>query len=1061
MDRKFSVRYRRATSEHEHGDQEQNRSMNMYDRDTDNNIFALGDAAQGEDFNSQLDDIFHNFGISLGDAFGHTQIVSDQSTIQSPISPPEGAMGAMTTTSFHPPGAGGGVQQDVQVSTIMKTLPDGRMVQTRVFRGPVQTRKRIMKISRELPGGKTELLGTFEGDENLDISQALTKALSQTSLSTHGSVAGSQVAGVGPSETSSERNRQDTSPAPPSVPNQEQHVPADVSYAGATLQDMPQITRPKLPPLRQFHPSPLILNSTGPPQPSLPSKVTFQDRTQDTSPIPSSGTPTHSPPCRHNAFRFSGKCESVISDGSRKSFAADEAIQMYQPDDIMQELQVVEEEKAVCPCCPKLWTHRKHHLSHSGSDQFKGRLGMTQSEINADAKPLPSLQALVGNYARMLHEDKHAFRQTMFRAVKLDKLDVVKILCKIVTKSGLKLSSNELREPESSATILHVALLYNHKDIVQYLVARKESDLIMAKYENEQYLNQTALHVAVANGNLAVVESLLLALDVADRVELINTIANGKYFIHQHPHGQLCLSGAAWAGNGEIIKLLVDQGGNMVLKNQKGNTLLHSLILQSSQYPNRNIYESLFMAVWDATGIWAEQMVYESRNEAQRHLEKAQMQIDLFKELLAIRNNNGYTIIALACTMGSKLFKFLLNFEKIYKIPQNRLGSITWVTYDVTDITSFAYGNYNKFSILHILAHKSQQLSRHANIEDMEDYLEMEPLKALHTCKWRVYRVIYIMWMAIHVSYMIIFTACTVETNSSPINRTALTQDNIANTQVQYGFAFFLILPVMYIILEILDLFGNKPYRVQFMSGNNYIVRGLKCIYSEWTISGNGPYRLVNMGFSYFVIQWFLLYMFNNENQDIALALSLLLGWVFVLFFTRGCRVTCRFTIMIQKMFFRDLIYFLTVYGLILIGFSFAMNAMFTHQHNAETTISEVFYDMMNVVTDLDKKQKIDQARHQLFSKLLLIFYAIVAVILLMNMLIAMMNTSYETIRVTRVNLWKQQQLSIMLMMERRIFWLKWLCQKSEQDIWRKDDDEEMRCYLDVTVLHTSSYSIN
>ena len=45
---------------------------------------------------------------------------------------------------------------------------------------------------------------------------------------------------------------------------------------------------------------------------------------------------------------------------------------------------------------------------------------------------------------------------------------------------------------------------------------------------------------------------------------------------------------------------------------------------------------------------------------------------------------------------------------------------------------------------------------------------------------------------------------------------------------------------------------------------------------------------------------------------------------------------------MIQKMFFRDLIYFLTVYGIILIAFSFAMNAMFTYKHDAEVTINKV-----------------------------------------------------------------------------------------------------------------------
>ena len=67
-------------------------------------------------------------------------------------------------------------------------------------------------------------------------------------------------------------------------------------------------------------------------------------------------------------------------------------------------------------------------------------------------------------------------------------------------------------------------------------------------------------------------------------------------------------------------------------------------------------------------------------------------------------------------------------------------------------------------------------------------------------------------------------------------------------------YTFFLFLPILYIVLEILDLFGNKPYRIQFMSNQNYLKRCLKCLESEWTITGNGPYRLVGMGFSYYLL---------------------------------------------------------------------------------------------------------------------------------------------------------------------------------------------------------------
>lgn len=309
------------------------------------------------------------------------------------------------------------------------------------------------------------------------------------------------------------------------------------------------------------------------------------------------------------------------------------------------------------------------------------------------------------------------------------------------------------------------------------------------------------------------------------------------------------------------------------------------------------------------------------------------MQVGLFKQLLSIRNNDGLTPLALATVKNSRLFQHMTNMEKIYKIPQNRLGSIAWVTYDVTETTSFARRVYNKFSVLHILAHNSAHLSRHANLDmqtDDHDIIEMEPIKTLLTRKWDVYRWLYIVWFIMHFSYMLVFTAVTTDANTSAsCNFTGERRREQAVPRL--GLATFVVLPLVYVVLELLDLFGTRPYRVQLMTASSYTARLLTCVKSEWTITGNGPYRVVNVGFAVFTVFWFVLYARSDCRQDQALALALLLGWIFLLFFTRGCRVTCRFSIMIQKMFFRDLIYFLTVYGIVLVAFSFAMNAMFEY----------------------------------------------------------------------------------------------------------------------------------
>ena len=238
MDRRYSIKYRPGVSSRE-GQQQRGSALNTtYNSTTDNDIFALGDAATG--FN--IDDLFQDFGMSLNQALqgqfpqmaaagdgapsessgvvGPTKVsyhlhktsipeeesenggeprearsdrptptttTTTTSTLDNTPSsgtlPPKGhtVIETSTISPSKPPQVvtpGEPVQpgkQDIQVSTITKTLPDGRTVQTRIVRGPVQRKARIIKINRELPNGETELLSTLQipGDQEVDIDETV------------------------------------------------------------------------------------------------------------------------------------------------------------------------------------------------------------------------------------------------------------------------------------------------------------------------------------------------------------------------------------------------------------------------------------------------------------------------------------------------------------------------------------------------------------------------------------------------------------------------------------------------------------------------------------------------------------------------------------------------------------------------------------------------------------------------------------------------------------------------------------------------------------------------
>lgn len=1088
------------------------------ERHTDDSIFELGEAAQ---LLENLDDVLTGFGADLQTALQQQQQVTDfnNSSFEPNFYKPQRRPSLLTDKIrfFFPRRKGdeeaagnletGGSEGGVQVSTLQKqNTADGKIILLRIVQGPIRGSRRMVRVTKETVAGQ-EFVTEFEAEADCDVREAIDK--------TPFSVLQSMRSGLLQRRDSAEyydnlkptfcdketaffeKEERERLLGKINCEERGDDDDGDEDEAGGKRRGsgVPLLSNGginaaaiTMENLRQQSSTESDDIPTQLPLPSQP-KLRLNKRVSFSRIAPPSCKDEESPKVYDQEGKVASKSliplrkrfESVTEDDIRPYLLYSEPEQESDDED---EAHRHRRHHSLCWACAKLIKIKSKAMPTKLIHLSKAKSCLTSSEISEDDDGLPAPQAVLANYARMLVENRPQFVETMFRAVKLNNVGVTRILCKIIQKCGLKLGQRDFRETESSANILHVALLYNHVDIVSFLLETGDRDLIIAKYETNEYRNQTGLHVAVANGNVELVERLILALEPEDRVSLVNTLADGHYFKTQHPHGQMCLTAAAWAGHGEVIKTLVKYGGNLAMKNLFGNTLLHSIILQTAQSTSRNDYKTLFNVVWEAAEIWAEQMNYDTKFAQQREFEKSQMQVNFFKELLGIRNNDGYTPLALATTKNPKLFLHLINLEKIYKIPQNRLGSIAWVTYDVTDITSFARNTYNKFSVLHILAHNSQHLSRHANLDDMdEDYMEMEPVRTMLTRKWDVYRWIYILWFVTHLIYMILFTAVTVQENTSPFNpdpvasavykisqftllldlrnyTRPLHQQSMSTTpqRPRLGLVIFTILPMIYLVMELLDLFGSTPYRIQFMTGQNYATRILKSIRSEWTITGNGPYRMVAVGFSIFTVYWFLLYTHRHEYQDMGLAMALLLGWIFVLFFARACRVTCRFSIMIQKMFFRDLIYFLTVYAIVLVGFSFAMNAMF-----GESAIGRVFYDMMSVVTDLDQKQNAIGARHPMFAKLLLIFYAIIAVILLMNMLIAMMNTSYETIRVTRCNLWRQQQLSILLMMERRFFWFKWLCSKSERDVWKKVDarsnDGEERCFVDVTMLHRPGYT--
>lgn len=129
-------------------------------------------------------------------------------------------------------------------------------------------------------------------------------------------------------------------------------------------------------------------------------------------------------------------------------------------------------------------------------------------------------------------------------------------------------------------TILHVACLFANFPVAKYLVANYPP-LIDAYYEKELYQGENALHIAIVQADIDMVEFLLKNGAEVNNCKCVGTFfkpPTGKIYIGEHP-----LTFAACVEregkNREMVRLLLKYGASFFNQDDFGNTLLHVLVI--------------------------------------------------------------------------------------------------------------------------------------------------------------------------------------------------------------------------------------------------------------------------------------------------------------------------------------------------------------------------------------------------------------------------------------------------------------------------------------------------
>ncbi|XP_041856542.1 transient receptor potential cation channel subfamily V member 4 [Melanotaenia boesemani] len=592
-------------------------------------------------------------------------------------------------------------------------------------------------------------------------------------------------------------------------------------------------------------------------------------------------------------------------------------------------------------------------------------------------------------------------RSLLFDCVSHGDHEALEGLLEYLQNQGKRLTDEEFREPSTGKTCLPKALLNlygGQNNTIPLLVdiAEKTGNLrefINTPFRDVYYRGQTALHIAIERRCKQYVKLLMeMGADVhaQARGRFFQPRDEGGYFYF----GELPLSLAACTNQPDIVHYLTEnthKKADLRRQDSRGNTVLHALvhIADNTKDNTRFLTKMYDLLLIKCTKLYPD------------------------CNLETILNNDGMSPLMMAAKLGKiGVFQHIIRREikdeevrhLSRKFKDWAYGPVYSSLYDLSSLDTCG----EEPSVLEILVYNSRNENRH-------EMLAVEPINELLRAKWQKFAAVtFYISVVSYLTTMIIFTLVAYyhPTQETPPYPYTTSSDYLRMT----GELVTLASGIFFFLTNIKDVFLKK-------------CPGVKSLFID------GSFQLLYFIYSVLIIITAALYLSGIKAYISVMVFALVLGWMNTLYFTRGLKLTGTYSIMIQKILFKDIFRFLLVYVLFMIGYASALVSLLSVCPPPGTvcdgacptypkcrdpdTFSTFLLDLFKLTIGMGDLDMIENALYPEVFLILLVTYIILTFVLLLNMLIALMGETVGQVSKESKKIWKLQWATTILDIER------------------------------------------